>query len=198
NTRAANERGRRSSGVAGALSGTADHPRCRAAATGRDDARAIGLSGARVHRSQIPRAGSARSANQSRSGGRSEWRGALRRDRIGEYRDGRHLHLREGDSLVSTQPLWLAQRERGSAWLMRALLRLVLTLGPRTGRALLYPICAYFFMSSRAARKASRDYLRRVLPRKPRLRDLFAHQLCFARTILHRIFLLSGRLDDFD
>ncbi len=99
---------------------------------------------------------------------------------------------------MSSQPLWLQQRERGSAVLMRALARVVLVLGRPVGRVLLYPICAYFYVFSRGARQASRDYLARVLPHKPRWRDPFLHLLCFARTILDRVHLMSGDLDDYD
>jgi predicted LPLAT superfamily acyltransferase len=99
---------------------------------------------------------------------------------------------------VSSQPLWLLQRERGSALLMHAIARVALLLGRPVGRALLHPICAYFFVFSRGARQASRDYLARVLPRQPLWLDPYLHLLCFARTILDRVFLLCGNLDDFD
>jgi predicted LPLAT superfamily acyltransferase len=99
---------------------------------------------------------------------------------------------------MNVQPLWLAQRERGSPWMIRVITRLTLALGRPAGRALLYPICAYFVLFSRRARRASRDYLARVLSRRPQWRDLFLHQLCFARTILDRIYLLSGRIAYFD
>jgi len=46
---------------------------------------------------------------------------------------------------------------------------------------------------SGAARRASRDYLRRVLGRTPRCRERFRHYHCFAATILDRVFLYSGR-----
>jgi len=99
---------------------------------------------------------------------------------------------------MTTEPLWLAQRERGSAWLIRAIASVTLALGRPVGRALLYPISAYFLLFSRDARQASRAYLERVLERRPRWRDSFDHYLCFARTILDRLYLLSGRLAYFD
>jgi predicted LPLAT superfamily acyltransferase len=99
---------------------------------------------------------------------------------------------------MNAQPQWLAQRERGSSWLIRTIVGLTLALGRPVGRALLYPICAYFVLFSRRARCASRDYLDRVLSRPPRWRDLLRHHLCFARTILDRSYLLSGRIGYFD
>jgi predicted LPLAT superfamily acyltransferase len=99
---------------------------------------------------------------------------------------------------MNAQPQWLAQRERGSSWLIRTIVGLTLALGRPVGRALLYPICVYFVLFSRRARRASRDYLERVLSCRPRWGDLLRHHLCFARTILDRSYLLSGRIGYFD
>jgi predicted LPLAT superfamily acyltransferase len=99
---------------------------------------------------------------------------------------------------MTARPVWLAQRERGSRPLIWLIVRLTLALGRPVGRALLYPICAYFLLFSGRARRASREYLRRALARPPGWRDLFAHYLCFAQTILDRVLLLSGRNDQVD
>jgi predicted LPLAT superfamily acyltransferase len=99
---------------------------------------------------------------------------------------------------VRQRPLWLAQPERGSRVLMQLIMQLTLMLGRPVGRALLYPICAYFLLFSRRARLASRDYLRRVLQQPPRWRDMFRHYLCFATTILDRTYLLAGCIKYFD
>ena len=94
-------------------------------------------------------------------------------------------------------PVWLEQRERGNHWLMRALAVIALTFGRRTAGVLLNPICWYFIVFSRMARRASRDYLRRVLDRPPRLADTLRQYRCFAMTVLDRVFLNAGRLDLF-
>jgi len=103
---------------------------------------------------------------------------------------------------TDTAPAWLEQRERGNQLMMRALAAIALTFGRRTAGLLLYPICCYFIVFSRTARRASRDYLRRVLNRRPRLSDTLRQYLCFATTVLDRVFLNAGRLDlftiDFD
>jgi len=99
---------------------------------------------------------------------------------------------------MATRPVWLAQQERGSRWLMRTIAAIALTIGRPAGRLLLYPICAYFVLFSSEARHASRNYLTRVLARMPSWRDVFRHYHCFAMTILDRVFLLSGRLQHFD
>ncbi len=99
---------------------------------------------------------------------------------------------------MTPRPLWLAQQERGSRHLMRLLVGIALGIGRPAGRLLLYPISAYFVLFSTRARQASRDYLRRVLGRKPGWRDVFRHYHCFAATILDRVFLLSGRFRHFN
>ena len=93
---------------------------------------------------------------------------------------------------------WLAQRERGSQSAMRALIWVTLALGRRIGRVFLHPICAYFVLFSRGARRASADYLRRALGRPPRLADLMRHFHSFASTIHDRVYLRAGRYDYFD
>ena len=99
---------------------------------------------------------------------------------------------------MTVGPAWLAQRERGSRPLIWLIVKITLLLGRDAGRVLLYPICAYFLLFSGRARRASREYLRRALARLPGWRDLFTHYLCFARTILDRVLLLSGQYDQVD
>jgi len=99
---------------------------------------------------------------------------------------------------VTAIPIWRMRRERGSRWLMRLIAAIALNLGRPLARALLYPVCAYFLTFSRASRAASREYLRRVLGREPRLGDQFRHYHCFAAQILDRVHLLAGDLGRFD
>lgn len=98
---------------------------------------------------------------------------------------------------LAARPQWLERRERGSALAMRLLAWLSFVFGRRVGRVLLYPVCAYFLLFSRHARRASREYLRRVLDRRPRLGDLFRHYYAFASTVHDRLFLLAGRHREF-
>jgi predicted LPLAT superfamily acyltransferase len=93
---------------------------------------------------------------------------------------------------------WLEQRERSNLLVIRAMVWLVRTLGRRTGRALLYPICLYFLLFSPRARGASRQYLGRVLGRAPGWRDVFRHYHTFAAVVLDRVFFLTGRTREFD
>jgi predicted LPLAT superfamily acyltransferase len=93
---------------------------------------------------------------------------------------------------------WVERPERGSRFLLRFMVNLTLALGWRAGHALLYPITAYFLLTSRASRAASRAFLAAATGRRPSLRDLFRHHFTFSATLFDRVFLLTGRLRGFD
>ncbi|MEO6024525.1 MAG: acyl-CoA synthetase [Burkholderiales bacterium] len=95
-------------------------------------------------------------------------------------------------------PQWLAQRERSNVLAIRFIVWIATVLGRRATQLFLYPICLYFVTFSLKARRASREYLRRVLDREPTWRDLFRHYFTFATVTLDRIYLLRGREDPFD
>jgi len=75
---------------------------------------------------------------------------------------------------------------------------MALSVGRPVARALLYPICAYYLVFSRQARRAIRPYLIRALGRPVGWRDLFRQYHCFASTILDRVYLLAGQDGRFD
>ena len=93
---------------------------------------------------------------------------------------------------------WATQRERGSVWLLRLMAMFSLSLGRRAGRVVLYVIATYFFLFAPRARRASMAYLRRVLGRKPTVRDRFRQVMAFATTIHDRVYLLNDRFELFD
>lgn len=93
---------------------------------------------------------------------------------------------------------WQAQPERGSGTLMTVIVWLSLNVGRPIGRLLLYPICAYFFAFSKAARAASHKYLSIIFGRPMPLREVYRHYHTFSRVILDRPFFLKGRLEEFD
>ena len=88
---------------------------------------------------------------------------------------------------------WREQRERSNPFTLWLIRTLALHGGRRLGRFLLYPITAYYILTAPAARRASRDYLTRILDRPPRLRDTWRHFFSFASVLLDRVFFLSGR-----
>jgi predicted LPLAT superfamily acyltransferase len=93
-----------------------------------------------------------------------------------------------------TAARWPGHRERGSATLIRFMIWLSLTFGWSVGRALLYPITAYFLLVLRGGRRASREFLERVLGRPATNLDVFRHFFTFSCVLLDRLFLLSNRL----
>src|SRR3546814_1397522 len=86
--------------------------------------------------------------------------------------------------------MWEQQAERGTPLAITALLWITRTLGRPVARVVLYPVTTYFLMTGSAARRASRDFLSRVLPRPPGWRDVARHFFTFAAVSLDR-FLRS-------
>lgn len=95
-------------------------------------------------------------------------------------------------------PEWVARPERSNQWALRCIVWIALTLGRPAARVFLYPISLYFLLFAGEARRASKQYLRRVLGREPGIADSFRHIHTFASTILDRVFLLNGRFDMFE
>lgn len=87
--------------------------------------------------------------------------------------------------------VWAERRERGSLSLLRFMAWLVRALGRAATTPLLYPITAYFFLTSAEARRSSRLFLARAMTRPPTLVDVFRHIHCFATTILDRVLFFS-------
>ncbi|AEG70259.1 LpxL/LpxP family acyltransferase [Ralstonia solanacearum] len=93
---------------------------------------------------------------------------------------------------------WAQREERSNVLLLRAMTWISLRFGRRAGRAVLRVVALYFVLFSPSARRASRDYLRRVLGRPARWRDVYRHLFTFGTTIHDRIYLMNGRFDLFD
>lgn len=96
------------------------------------------------------------------------------------------------------QPEWMRRQERSNQAILRLMVWISLTFGRGLGRLVLHGIAAYFVLFAPAARRASRDYLRRVLGRWAGWRDGYRHVFSFASTIHDRIYLLNDRFDHFD
>lgn len=84
---------------------------------------------------------------------------------------------------------WESQKERGTKSAILLLLALIRVLGRNLTRLILWPIVAYYLAVSASARKASHDYLQRVLGRQPRLSEQLTHLHCFASCTLDRILI---------
>jgi predicted LPLAT superfamily acyltransferase len=95
-------------------------------------------------------------------------------------------------------PEWRAKPERSNTTAIRLIVWVALRLGRRVARWFLYPICLYFLFFASSARVASKQYLARVMGRKPHIGDSYRHIHTFASTILDRVFLLNDRYDMLD
>ena len=87
---------------------------------------------------------------------------------------------------------WLRTTERGSALGLRLLIGICGLRGRGFTRLLLAPIVVYFVVLAPAARRASRDYLRR-LGQPYSFRAVYAHFLRFAHVTLDRLFFALGK-----
>lgn len=93
---------------------------------------------------------------------------------------------------------WKARPEGGgffALWLIRSIAR---GFGRPVARLLLWPITAYFLFRRGPERRASIQYLGRVLGRPASLRDGARHVHTFAATILDRVFLLGDGFERFN
>jgi predicted LPLAT superfamily acyltransferase len=100
--------------------------------------------------------------------------------------------------MKAAAPAWRLMPERGSLTLIRFMVRVSLAVGRAPSRVLLWIGAAYFFVTGGAARRASRDFLARVLGRKPTPAEIFRHFFSFSTTVHDRIFLLKDRFDLFE
>jgi len=91
---------------------------------------------------------------------------------------------------------WATQDERSNALALRLARWIAVTLGRRVSRLVLHPTTLYFLVFGGAARRASADYLRRVLGRKPTWVDRYRHLYHFTATILAEYLLASGVVEE--
>ncbi|MFC1751333.1 lipid A biosynthesis acyltransferase [Pseudomonadota bacterium] len=88
---------------------------------------------------------------------------------------------------------WFQQKERSSEFWLKAIRWIALNLGRPVARLFLLPITLYFLIFNVRCRRASKQYLQKILGRKPGILDQFKHFHCFASTILDRVYLLTER-----
>lgn len=93
---------------------------------------------------------------------------------------------------------WTRQVERGSPVMLRLIRWIAMRLGRMPARLLLYPITVYFLFFAPVARRASYGFLARATGRPVHWWHVAKHIHHFAATILDRVYLLGGRLDELD
>lgn len=91
---------------------------------------------------------------------------------------------------------WRAIPEAGTVLGIRMLVMLARTCGRRIAGWLLYVVALYYAVVRGLARRASRDYLRRVGERAT-FRGVVRHLHTFAQVSLDRLFFLTGKWDGF-
>jgi len=105
---------------------------------------------------------------------------------------------------VSDGSAWTKMAERGSLRALYMLRGFYRFFGRRASVALLTPIVLYFFLTGRASRQASRDYLdtlwalpegRAALGATPTRFTVFRHLHAFAENLLDRMILWSGDVE---
>jgi predicted LPLAT superfamily acyltransferase len=93
---------------------------------------------------------------------------------------------------------WAGQGERGNRLALQTIAWIALHLGRRFSRWILWPVVAYFYLSSPKARHASAKFLARISGHSHGAGAVFRHLYTFAAVTLDRIYFLNGRLDLFD
>jgi predicted LPLAT superfamily acyltransferase len=107
-------------------------------------------------------------------------------------------------SKAPTKPEWASASERGSHFVLRVLVWLILRTGGAPLRVLLAPIATYYTLFAVSARRASQKYLARIdrasggATRKPGLLEAYRHFYSFAEGILDRLSLWSGDYEKFE
>lgn len=97
--------------------------------------------------------------------------------------------------MTDAAPDWQVRPEAGGGRGIRFLVWVAEHLDRKFLRLLLYPTVACFYLTRSPERRASREFLGRVLGRPVRSRDVLRHFLCFAQVTADRFYLLAGRPD---
>lgn len=95
--------------------------------------------------------------------------------------------------MASVHPAWDSYKERGTPAMIRLLVWCALFFGRTLTRLGLWPVVLYFYFANTAARRASQDYLRRVLDRRVTIFHVLRHFHTFATVSIDRVYLLARR-----
>ncbi len=97
---------------------------------------------------------------------------------------------------------WSIIQERGTVWGIRSMLGIYKILGRKISSLFLYPVMAYFFLTSRSARQASKEYLNRLYSiapecfdgQRPGIKLSFLHFLSFGQALLDKVSSWMGHI----
>jgi len=93
---------------------------------------------------------------------------------------------------------WSERRESGGRFATWLLIAIVVRLGRRIARVLMYPITLYFFLRRATERRCSYEFLARAFGRPMGAMAVFRHIHAYTLTILDRVYLLSDAMRQFD
>jgi predicted LPLAT superfamily acyltransferase len=93
---------------------------------------------------------------------------------------------------------WKERGEIGNTFWLRAIIAIATSCGRGVARIFMWPAALYFFARRGPERRASRQYLERVLGRPVSWWNVYRHIHTFSCTILDRLFLFSERFKRFD
>jgi predicted LPLAT superfamily acyltransferase len=108
------------------------------------------------------------------------------------------------ESKAPAKPEWASASERGSRFVLRAVVWLIRCIGGAPLRVLLGPIAIYYTVFAGSARRASQAFLARIdrarggAARRPGLYRTYRHFYSFAEGILDRLSLWSGAYEKFE
>ncbi len=92
---------------------------------------------------------------------------------------------------------WVSQPERSNPFTLKLICWVALHIGRAFARFWLFPITLYFYLTSPAVRRASRDYLARVQSRAPGAWQVARHIYWFSATVLDRVYFLTDQFERF-
>ncbi len=93
---------------------------------------------------------------------------------------------------------WSEKKERSNPATLRLICWIALHTSRFFARFFLYPITLYFYLTSAQVRKASRNYLRRILGLSGNLWQVAKHIFYFSATILDRVYFLTDQFYRFE
>lgn len=93
---------------------------------------------------------------------------------------------------------WTERPEGGGRFALKLIFAIALRGGRRLTRLILLPITLYFFLRRGPERRASREFLSRVLQRPASAWDVLRHLHRFAAVILDRVYLLATDCSQFE
>lgn len=96
-----------------------------------------------------------------------------------------------------TPDTWTGTKERSNPFTLNLICWLALNTSRTFARMLLYPITLYFLLTAPTARRASKNYFRRLDKKPPSITKVARHIFHFAATILDRVYFITDRLDQF-